>query len=322
MTMNFKSIVLIICIISLLSGCSRGSDKTETGYSLDDDKTDTGQYEIYSVKIYKNTPAWELARAVKEQKTQKIAEIAKSKPKLLEYHDPIYGTTLLIWAVGTERYDAAETLLKAGANPNAITLKCAGETALHLAAKFSYVDSQRDAKYVKLLLKYGANPNIGLVSNYDHGIGEAGQTPLMNSIAYGIEKTKALVEGGADINARTPTGMTAAIAALMSSQGVNMESEEEYAHYLIAEKHADITKPWLPKPVYFPSDPQQRIETVTFLRRWTPELNSKGYEMKMDIVKEFARQGVDYWKSKIPEDVVEWAKKDYPDTWKEYLKKY
>jgi len=270
-----------------------------------------GNTKSTALTFYQNTPAWELAQAVRDQNTKRIAEIAKSKPKLLEYHDPIYSQTLLIWAVGTERYDAAEALLKAGANPNATALKLGGQTALHEAAKFSHVDSQakKDPKYVKLLLKYGANPNIGLVSNYK-GDNETGQTPLMDSIGCGIEKTKALVEGGANINARTPTGMTAAIRALMWGTG-KMETGKEYAHYLIAEKHADVTKPWLPKPD-MPSDPQQRIEPVTLLRNWTPELDSECYRMKMDIVKEFARQGVDYWQTEIPKKVVERMKKLHP----------
>ena len=142
----------------------------------------------------------------------------------------------------------------------------------------------------------------------------------MDSIGCGIEKTKALVEAGANINARTPTGMTAAIEALKWAGGGMMDTEEEYAHYLIAEKHADVTKPWLPKPDGLGG--LTRIEPVTYLRDWTPDLDSEGYRMKMDIVKEFARQGVDYWKTEIPKDVVAWAKKAHPDTWQEYLKKY
>lgn len=300
MMMTFKSPVLIMWIVSLLSGCS----------SMDAAKTETGQYKIYSVNIYQNTPAWELAQAVRNQDTKKIAEIAKSNPKLLEYHDPIYSQTLLIWAVGTERYDAAEALLKAGANPNATALKRWGETALHVAANFSYVDSQAksDPKYVKLLLKYGANPNIGLDGSAETGVTtEIGRTPLMNSIGCGIEKTKALVEGGADINARTQTGWTAAIGALMWGGGGTMDTEVEYAHYLIVEKHADITKPWLPKPDGLGG--LTRIEPVTLLRDWTRELDSEAYRKKMDVVKEFARQGVDYWKTEIPKSVVERAKK-------------
>ena len=37
---------------------------------------------------------------------------------------------------------------------------------------------------------------------------------------------------------------------------------------------------------------------------------------------EFAREGVKYWETEIPEDVLETIKEIYPKTWKEYIKKY
>ena len=278
-------------------------------------KNEKGQYEIRSVNIYQNTPAWDLARAVRKQNTNKIAEIAKSEPKLLNYHDPIYGATLLFWAVNTDRYNAAEALLEAGADPNARVLKRGGETALHEAADLSVfnIHTDNDPKYVKLLLKYGANPDLGLLSGYENSSNQPGETPLMFAIGCSIEKTKALVEGGANINARTPTGWSAVIHALRECD-MNTIDKEKYAHYLIAEKHADVTKPWFPDA--------GKIQPVTLLRDWTPDLNSEEHRAKMDIVKEFARQGVDYWKTEIPDDVVAWAKKAYPGTWQEYLKKY
>ena len=44
--------------------------------------------------------------------------------------------------------------------------------------------------------------------------------------------------------------------------------------------------------------------------------------MKMEIVGEFARQGVNYWDTKIPKDILSHIKKSYTDNWKEYIKKY
>ncbi len=44
--------------------------------------------------------------------------------------------------------------------------------------------------------------------------------------------------------------------------------------------------------------------------------------MKMEIVEEFARQGVNYWDTEIPSERLEQIKNIYPDTWEEYLKKY
>lgn len=80
----------------------------------------------------------------------------------------------------------------------------------------------------------------------------------MRSIGCGIEKTKALVETGADINYKTKLGTTAAIVAL-SAGGGN---------------------------------------------------------------RSLARQGVNYWETKINKRTLEQIKKLYPDTWEEYIKKY
>jgi len=295
-----KGVVLVVFLLSLLSGCS------------------DGEYKVIDVKIYQNTPAWELAKAVNNQDTKRIAQIVQKSPEVLDYQDPKYGTTLLFWAVGMEKYDAAEALLKAGANPDIISVY-EGGTALYRAAGFSFVDNQAktDSKYVKLLLAYGADPNIGFVGNDHNNSTEIGTTPLMESIGCGFEKTKALVEAGADINYRTEEGMTAAIQALWLADG-QISNEiwvMEYAYYLIVEKQADITKPWLGRSY-------EEVAPVTFLRDWFPELDSKGYRRKMEIIAEFARQGEDYWATEIPKYTLEDIKKIYPDSWEEYIKRY
>lgn len=85
----------------------------------------------------------------------------ENNPELVNYQDEKYGTTLLIWAVGMEKYRSYETLLKYGADPD-IICSWKGETALYAAAGYSWIDSfaKEDSKYVMLLIEYGADPNI------------------------------------------------------------------------------------------------------------------------------------------------------------------
>ena len=214
---------------------------------LNDGTDDTPEWQIRNLRIWKHTPVWDLALAVKRQDTAKIERIAKAHPKFLNYQESRYGATLLLWAVGVEKYKSVEALLKCGANPN-IATPCSGETALLVAARYSWIDNQakKDPKYVKLLLKYGADPNENW-TGADDGITEPGTSPLMESILCGIEKTKALVEGGADINHKTASGKTAALLALWS--GVDATDDAmEYAYYLIAIKKAKVTEPYLTMP--------------------------------------------------------------------------
>ncbi len=281
-------------------------------------------YKISNIKIYKDTPAWKLALAVKNENKKKIENIVVKEPQLLNYQDPKYGATLLLWSVGNEKYKSAETLLKCGADPNIATTTY-GETPLFLAAGYSWVDyaAKKDAKYVELLLKYGANPNQNYIGGDERDTStEPGTSPLIESIGCGIEKTKALVEGGADIDYKTPSGGTAAILALrVGGPNVTLEAME-YAYYLIAEKKAKVSEPYPRIDIDGEIDPSVEFYPVDILRDWIPELGSKGYTMKMEIVEEFARQGVNYWDTEIPSERLEQIKNIYPDTWEEYLKKY
>lgn len=293
-------------------------------YQMNIKAASKGEYKITNIRIYRNTPVWELALAVKRQDTGSIERIAKNKPDLLNYQEPKYGATLLLWSVGTERYKSAEALLKCGADPNIPSTNNSsygGQTPLFVAAGFSWVDrhAKKDPKYVRLLLSYGADPNKNYtgfdIPRIDSVI-EIGTSPLMHSIGCGIEKTKALVEAGADINYKTKRGTTAAREALL------YEEFPEYAYYLIVEKKAKITEPFYRRISYGNEDPNEKLYPVDLLRYWVFDLNSKAYKVKMEIVAEFARQGVNYWETKIPKFTLEHIKKRYPDTWEEYIKKY
>lgn len=276
----------------------------------------SSEIRIRDFKIWEETPVQDLALAVNKQDVKKIEKLAEEQPELIDYQESRYGATLLFWAVGMEKYEAAKTLLECGADPD-IICTWEGGTALYRAAGYSFIDNQakKDAKFVRLLLEYGANPNIGFVGNDHNNSDEIGTTPLIKSIGCGIEKTKALVEGGSDINYRTENGITAAIKAIWLG-GPNTTFEAmKYAHYLIVEKKADVTRPWLRKS-------HEEVAPVNFLRNWIPPLDSEGYKIKMEIVEEFARQGVSYWETEPSKERLEQIRKLYPDTWKEYIQKY
>ncbi len=284
-------------------------------------------YPIWDINIYQNTPAWDLALAVKGQNSSKIAKIVKKNPELLNYQEPKYGATLLLWAVGTGKYQSVETLLKCGANPDIATTS-EGETPLFIAAGLRWRAGffQKDPKYVKLLLRYGADLNKNYVGFSGKGVrprSEPGTSPLMNSIMCGIEKTKALVEGGADINYKTKSGHTAAIEALGTGTNATLEAMQ-YAYYLIVEKKAKVNEPYYRSEhiIMRGQNPNDQFYPVDILRNWVYDLDSKEYKIKMEIVAEFARQGVNYWDAKINKFTLAGIKKRYPKTWEEYLKKY
>lgn len=318
--MRKKILLIILIFVAIL--CSYYT--ISRAFNYENSKITNKEYKIYNIEIYKDTPVWELAVAVRDEKTKTIEKIVKDKPELLNYQEPKYGATLLLWAVGREKYKSAETLLKSGADPD-IASTTEGETPLFQAASYSWVDNdyKKDPKYVKLLLSYGADPNKNYIG-HNRGIIESGTSPLMNSIGCSIEKTKALVEGGADINYKTKSGHTAAIKALDNAGPTSTLEGMQYAYYLIAEKKAKVNEPYYSTENnrMLDDDPNVKFYPVDILRNCTRKLGSEEYKIKMQIVDEFVRQGVNYWDTKIPEYTLEQIKEVYPDTWEEYIKKY
>tara|TARA_Y100001933_G_scaffold68806_2_gene69785 strand:- start:1493 stop:2395 length:903 start_codon:yes stop_codon:yes gene_type:complete len=287
-----------------------------------------GDYLRTNINIYKDTPAWELAEAVNSQNVKKISEICKSNPELINYQDQNYGVTLLLWSVGMEKYNSAEALLIAGADPNIpskLFKRTWGTTPLFTASGYSWIDNvfKKDAKYVKLLLSYGADPNWKFTDDNPNMkcITETGTTPLIESIGCGLEKTKALVEAGADIEAKTESGNRAVFRALQTANS-SLASEALYAHYLIVEMKADITEPKGSRFTFREEFQDLEFYPVTNLRDWICDLESKSHKIKMEIVEEFKRQGVDYWSTPISNKKLDQIKKLYPDTWEDYIKVY
>lgn len=277
---------------------------------------------ITSINIFESTVAWELAKQVKQSDIVGIENILSEHPNWVDTQDPVYGTTLLMWAVASEKYRSAETLLLNGANPNIISKT--GTTALFRAVSFSWYDNEanEDPKFVKLLLDFKADPNIGYCAPKEEGYSatiECGTSPLMHATSRGVEKAKLLIEAGADINYQTRTKKTAAIMALLLK-------DVDLAYYLIVDKKADVKQPYFftqigNDDIVNVNEPHYPVD---LLLNWVFELDSEEQYQKKAIVAEFEKQGVDYnnRKGKIRNTTLRKIKKMHPDDWESYIEKY
>lgn len=277
-------------------------------------------YEVTDYEIFYDTPIWELAKFVESEDVESIKGFLNANPELIDYQENKFGVNLLMWSVGMEKYESAKVLLECGSDPN-IQSFVDGETPLYQAAGFSWIDSDFDAdsKFVRLLLKYGADPNItygGLDESVLKSFVEPTSTPLMHSIGRGIDKTKSLVEAGANLNFSNENGMTVAVISLLHQNYI------EYAHYLIVEKKAIVTEPYFYRSSFTKTDVSENFYPVWLLRKLIFDLDSEEYVMKMEIVEEFSRQGVDYWNTPILDTTLDRIKELYPEIWEEYVAKY
>lgn len=315
-TKNIIIPAIPICIVLLILAFFTWSDYRGELYDSD------GNYRINNVEIFKDTPAWSLALAVKSENVKSIQDIVETKPELVNYQDSKYGATPLLWAVGVRKYKSVEALLKYGADAN-IPAKDEYGTPLLVAVMKPWDDKYADdTRIIELLLKYKADPNKGYIGE-DTLMMEAGTSPLHEAAYMGIEKTKALVEGGADINTKTRSGRTPSINALIDGSFYKKEAKSaEVAHYLIVEKKAKVSEPYFSRDEIADESERKKYFPVDLLREWVSDLDSKEYLLKMEVVNEFSRQGINYWDTKISDDRLKGITKMYPNNWQEFIKQY
>jgi len=136
------------------------------------------------------------------------------------------GTTALVFAIINGHFDVARVLVEKGANPNLADSQ--GMAALYAAVDMSTLDETVGrpnprpharidaAELVRILLARGADPNLPLkapVLERIHNDGDTnlgdGATPLMRAAKDAdVPVMRALLGGGADVNARTNVGKT------------------------------------------------------------------------------------------------------------------
>lgn len=272
-------------------------------YSTKDTTVHRENMNGYDYHLFQGTPAWTIAKAVEAQDTAKIIEIVAKNKQMLEARDPKFGETLLAIAVMTLKYNSAKTLLALGADPNSQD-KYAGSSPLMEAAGILLTDSLQygsNPKYLKLLLKYGGDPNAEQKGPRPPGYGVR-ETPLLEACSSGyLDLVKLLVDAGAKINYNN--GQTPLFNAVISAY-----TSPDAVLYLI-EKGADYKKPFMK------NIKGQDIYITDMMRDWHYDLNSPAYFKKMQLVDFLKKNGMDYRSTKIPEQDFD----QYP---KEYLEKY
>jgi uncharacterized protein len=224
-----------------------------------------------------------LAKAVASEDIEKIEKLVSKQPFLLNYQEPRFGQTLLIWAILNDRYKSAEKLLQLGADPDLQNFD--GLSALMYAAEWSIEEWKGDPKYLKLILRYGGNPNAIAKPKVPPA---RLQTPLIAAVnSLNLKNVTILVDAGADPNYAEHC-KSALVAAFHLGQ-------IEMVRYFIIDKNVDVHS----------SDCKTTLEgdditVLSRLRGMIYELDSPEYKIKMEVVAYLKLQGIDYHKEPIP----------------------
>lgn len=110
----------------------------------------------YDFRLFQDTEAWDLAKAVKWQNTSEIRRQISEQKVPVDFREEQYGQTLLMLAIRSKKYHSIPVLLELGANPNIPydSIKPGSQNAVMLAC-----DNDTHPMVLKLLLKYGGDPN-------------------------------------------------------------------------------------------------------------------------------------------------------------------
>lgn len=292
--MNYKYI--IFCIVLLLLGCN-GETKVDKTKLLGKD-----------YRLFQDTPAWSLAKAVEDEDIIKIREEVAKNKSIINFQESRFGGTLLMFAIYNNQYKSLKTLLELGANPNLKDYNY-GTNAVIYAAR------NEDPKYLKLVLKFGRNANSLETAPGREG-NRARSTALNNAISYvdkhSLEKVKLLVDAGADIN-YSNNGPEVYTNLPLSDAVVHDNMD---ALLFLLEKGADYNK------IMYTMVDGHNVYILEGLRTVVVDLSSDQYKAKTKAIQFLKKKGLDYKKEPIPDYIKEDIKKKYPNNWEEYIKKY
>lgn len=296
--------IILLTISGLITGCG------ELNYVPKD------------YRIFKNTPVWELAKAVRSNNSDRIRYLIEKSGLDVNYQEENYGFTVLCCAMansdnflnmGEIKLSTIRTLLEVGADPNLSGPPDTwGANAVIVACREGFVDGLR------LLLEYGGDPNSitkceGVFKTERTAIIEANAILVDEEIS--IECIKLLLEYGADINATIPRYYEGGIIeacveggrfkvllfALQSGANPNLPLQSQY----LREKGKPVT-----------------ISLTESLREVTPIWGSEPFINKQPVIDYLQTRGIDYYNTPIPGYVLKSIQKMYPENWREYMETY
>ena len=260
-------------------------------------------------RLFQNTPAWELAKAVQDENEKRVNEILAENPKLIDFQENRFGSTLLILTVRNQQYKSFEILLKNKADVN-IHDTYEGSSALIEACSYNLYDT----KFVETLLQNGANVNDTQVDIDKEG---KTKTALMKAAQTGnLNLVKLLVEKKATLNYQNEYGQSALSESIM-------RDHYKVSFYLL-QNGAEYKQPIFYRPGYsVPNSKKgQPVYLADFLREVFLDFGTDEYKYKMQIVDFLKSKGIDYRDIPIPDFIREKAQKKYPKNWEQYLEKY
>ncbi len=192
------------------------------------------------IEIFKDTPAWRIAKSVKKQDTIRIKKLLDKNPELITYQEPEFGFSLFHWVMYNYEdtaynqspgyYGTAKLLLRYGANPFTLGYTKDLDNNYH-CSMWDASNGSKPLPYLKLCL--GSKSYYELTEKKRKRVVNESLIALSGNQFYSeIDAVKLLVEQGANIDYINHDGKSTPLAEALYLNNYKI------AKYLIFECEA------------------------------------------------------------------------------------
>lgn len=275
----------------------------------------------WDVRRFQTTKAWNLAKAIDDHNIREMRRQVIVLKVPVDTRDRINEFTPLMYAVFNNDIQSVKVLLELGADPNIPTdsISDKGDNSVIIACRYSDISIE----ILKLLLKYGGNPNSTECGrNYDmDGDWIPARSSALScavSISGEIEKVKILVEAGANVNNYDGDFQDAPLmdALLLDRMNIALYLLEHGADYNYKFRSCAPSS----------GGGSRDVDILYRLRQCIYPLDSQEYKDKLKVIKFLKDRGVDYRKSLVDVETKKMINnvmhfKTYKE-YQNYLKRY
>lgn len=264
-----KAMIIQLVFTCLLLSCS----------NINREKTvDISELSSMDYRLFQNTPAWELAKAVQDEDTGKIDKIVVENPRIINYQDFKYCNTLLMLTIMNQQLKSFKALLRRGADVNTHNTFDGTSPLIEACASKYY-----NIIFAQILIEYGSNVNDIEIGKRRQG-NSTRLTPLIASSKTGnLDMVRFLVSKGADVNYQNEFGQSALSESVMLS-------EYKVAYYLL-QNGADYNRPIFYRYDYSvpieksnPKDKGEPMYLLDVLKEDVSDIDTDEYKYKMLII--------------------------------------
>ena len=236
----------------------------------------------FDFDLFKGTPSYELALAVKTESIDKIIEINADGKIPIDAVDPKFGHTLLMLAVANNLKASVKKLLELGADPNKRSSKRSAineiVTPVFICCNHIYKKDYCDTSVLKLLIDHGGKVSDRLQVNYVNSNYRSTETPLMLATKNDcLLIVQYLVERGADINNYDYTEGHGPLSNSITYGNLNV------LRYLVIDKKAKIPTYCFVRQAHNESL-REELTITDFLNEQKYEGNTKEYQIRKEIL--------------------------------------